>query len=66
MACIRSEQGETVDQIAVRFYGDPAMTTRIYEANPGLADLGPLLPQGTPVQLPPMSAPLQKRVSLWD
>ncbi len=66
MASVRSLHGETVDQLALRVYGDTTMTARIYAANPGLADLGLVLPHGTPITLPPVSAPVKKRISLWD
>lgn len=53
----RARQGDTVDAIAWREYGDTAMTEAILIANPGLADHGEVLPQGTPVRLPPRATP---------
>jgi len=66
----RTRQGDTVDLIAWRHYGRTAGTTeQLLDANPGLADHGPLLPTGTLVQLPDAApapvAPAQP-VNLWD
>lgn len=47
-------EGDMVDAIAYERLGtDDAATVRaIFEANPGLAALGPVLPAGVVVQLP--------------
>lgn len=61
-------QGDTVDAICQRVYGQTAgMTEAVLEANRGLADLGPVLPHGTVLYLPdlPHQADVQ-RVQLWD
>ena len=64
---VRSREGDTVDQIAARCYdGDTAMTVAILEANPGLADLGPILPRGTLVSLPAKLAATAEITNLWD
>lgn len=62
---VHAKQGETVDQIALRCYGDTAMTPAIIEANPGLAALGPFLPHGTLVHLPEPRARTTTPLSLW-
>lgn len=63
----RSMQGETVDLICRRAYGDTAMTAAVLSANPGLAALGPILPPGTAINLPPKQAPPPgRRINLWD
>lgn len=56
-ACVvyyRSKDGDTVDVIAWRFYGrqNDLIVERVLEANPGLADYGPTLPEGVRVALP--------------
>ncbi len=67
MIRVLARQGETVDQIAARCYdGDTGMVSAILEANPGLATLGPALPHGTPVILPPRRATAKTPISLWD
>jgi len=61
-------QGDTVDAICHRIYGQTAgITEAVLEANRGLADLGPVLPHGTVVDLPdlPQQAVIT-RVQLWD
>ena len=66
---VRAQQGDTVDLILWRAYGQTAgVTEQTLELNPGLPDLGPLLPQGYPVTLPdPPAAPAHvERVNLWD
>ncbi len=68
MKSVTAHQNETVDQIAARCYGgDTSMTAAILDANPGLAAMGPHLPIGTTVYLPPArTAAPAKRLSLWD
>jgi phage tail protein X len=62
--------GEMLDAICAGFYGvevDAAET--VLAANPGLADLGPVLPENTLVVLPfiaPSPAKLVATVALWD
>lgn len=65
---IEAQQGDTVAQICLRYYGRTAgVTEAVMKVNHGLADLGPILPQGTKVQLPEEAAPEQtKTVQLWD
>ncbi|OLO03346.1 tail protein X [Salinicola socius] len=66
---VRSLQGDTLDQLCYRAYGQTAgVTERVLEANPGLADLGPILPSATLVTLPDIAtqAPSTRIVQLWD
>lgn len=50
---VRALQGDTVDSLCWRHYGRTDGTVEaVLEANAGLADLGAILPVGTPVQLP--------------
>ncbi|WP_296579589.1 tail protein X [Xanthobacter sp.] len=60
-----------VDELARRIYGTEANgnTEAILTANPGLADLGSLIPRGTVVELPERSAPAETAlyaVNPWD
>ncbi|MBZ5876017.1 tail protein X [Chromohalobacter israelensis] len=49
----RAHQGETLDQLCHRVLGRTAgVTEQTLQLNPGLADLGPVLPHGTRVVLP--------------
>lgn len=65
----RSLQGDTLDAICWRHYGRTAgVTEAVLNANPGLADHGPVIPQATLITLPDdaPSAPTVKMVNLWD
>lgn len=69
MATVIATQGDTLDQLCWRYYGRTAgVLEQALDANPGLADLGPVLPMGTLVTLPdqPTQAPAQNMVNLWD
>lgn len=53
MRTVRAHQGETLDKLCHRVFGlTGGITERALELNPGLAELGPTLPQGHPVRLP--------------
>ncbi|TKC83641.1 phage tail protein [Trinickia terrae] len=50
---VRALQGDTVDALCWRHYGRANGTVEaVLEANAGLAELGVVLPVGTPVYLP--------------
>ena len=51
-----ARQGETLD----------ALIHRLLAANPGLADVGAVLPEGQSVTLAQASAPVREMVNLWD
>lgn len=65
-----ARQGDTVDAICARELGrTAAVTEAVFAANAGLADLGPVLPHGTRVQIPESvqaTPSLQPRIQLWD
>lgn len=68
---ITALQGDTVDAICWRHYGRTAgITEAVYAANPSLAEIGPLLPLGTPITLPDLptqpAAATRQLVNLWD
>ncbi len=62
-----ARQGDMVDLICWRHYGYTAeITEQVIDANPGLADRGPILPHGLAVILPdPVSKPAPA-IQLWD
>jgi len=69
MTTVLAQQHDTVDAICWRHYGRTAgVTESVLQANPGLADLGPVLPHGTSVTLPDVqpSAPNRQMVNLWN
>ncbi|ENX6882558.1 tail protein X [Escherichia coli] len=65
-------QGDTLDAICVRYYGRTegvveAVLAAVLAANPGLAELGAVLPHGTAVELPDVqTAPVAETVNLWE
>lgn len=61
-------QGDTLDVICMRYYGRTAgVVETVLAANPGLAELGVVLPHGTAVELPEVqSSPVIESVNLWD
>ena len=63
-----SVQGDTVDLICRRAYGDESgFVEQVLSANPGLAEFGPVLPIGTVVFLPELAKPADlPTLSLWD
>lgn len=69
MAALRAQQGDTLDALCWRHYGRTAgVVEQVLDANPGLADLGPVIPHGTQVLLPeqPVRAEQRQMVNLWD
>lgn len=59
-------QGEVLDAIVWRHYGRADVIVAVLDANPGLADLGPVLPTRTRVVLPDLPAPaVAPVIRLW-
>lgn len=67
---VRAHQNETLDALCHRVLGRTAgVTEQTLALNPGLAELGPRLPQGTRVRLPdePAAAPaVVDTLQLWS
>lgn len=64
-----SSEGDTVDFIAWRVYGTQGakVTEQLLEANPGLADVGTVLPSGVVINLPDIDTkPESGGLRLWD
>jgi len=61
-------QGDTRDVICARHYGrTEGVVETVLRSNPGLAELGVILPHGTAIELPETdSAPKTETVNLWD
>lgn len=62
-----SEAGEVLDAICRRELGSEVPTAAVYELNPGLAVLGPILPSGVGILIPEVSPapPARPTVRLW-
>ncbi len=67
---VRARQGDTVDAICWRELGATrGVVEVVLELNRGLANLGPILPEGTPVTLPPrqsVAPAVVPLINLWD
>lgn len=65
-----TRDGDVIDRIAYAHYGEqsPDIVRAVFEANPGLAAHGPVLPRGLTITLPDIQKPATTRagVSLWD
>ena len=49
MPIVIAAQGDTVDSLCWQYYGRTAgVTEAVLDANPGLADLGPVIPTALP------------------
>ncbi|EGG94659.1 Phage tail X [gamma proteobacterium IMCC1989] len=64
----RTVSGQTLDEIVWKHYGVASGVTEVVlDANPGLADLAPILPSGLIIELPDYEPPkANKGVRLWD
>jgi phage tail protein X len=63
-----SQQGDTLDAICYRYYGyTSGAVERVYQANRGLCNLGPVLPIGTRVVMPEIvQQQTANTVKLWE
>ena len=70
MPTYKTSDGDIVDNIAWLHYGDqsPDVLRQVFEANPGLAARGVVLPAGVSIELPDVVKPatITQGVSLWD
>lgn len=67
MTAYRTKDGDMVDEICKAHYGREDMVAQVYEANPGLAALGPILSAGHVITLPTQAkTTAKKRVRLWS
>lgn len=66
MKTYRTKEGDMLDAICKAEFGSEAHTPRVLDANPGLADLGPVYPAGLLIRLPaPAPTPARGTVRLW-
>ncbi len=65
----RAKDRDVLDAICWKHYGPrPGAVEAVLDANPGLADRGPVLAAGVLVHLPELPEPLRpvRTVRLWD
>lgn len=63
----RTREGDVIDEICWRHYGRENAVTSVLDANPGLADLGAILPSGIEITLPDLPTSVAtESSSLWD
>lgn len=65
---VRAMQGDTVDSLCWRHLGSSSAVETVLDLNPGLAALGAILPNGTPVTLPDEAPAVRQAnlIQLWD
>lgn len=68
---LRAKSGDKLDLMLWRDLGlGPEHLTRVMDTNPGLADLGDILPLGTVVTVPtiaaPQTTPTRPLIQLWS
>jgi len=68
MVRYRTKTGDMLDAICHQYYaGQVGVTEWVLEANPGLADYGPVLPSGVIIELPDLlPAEPARAIRLWD
>lgn len=68
MTTYTTSQGDTLDYICWRFYGQQSGAVEaVLAANPGLADLGDVLPEATKITMPALTSPVTELqpIRLW-
>jgi phage tail protein X len=68
MTTYRTSSGDILDDLCWRHYGRQAGAVEaVLDANPGLADLGPVYPAGVLIDLPDLAVPAAPGpVRLWE
>ncbi len=55
-----------VDEVVYRHYGSHAPLQLVLNANPGLSKMGPVMPTGYELTLPPEPTVTTEYVTLWS
>lgn len=64
---VHAQQGDSIDSLCWRHLGSSSAVETVLESNRGLAALGPILPIGTPVDLPDQVAARENKIiQLWE
>lgn len=63
-----TKAGDMVDEICWRHYGQQSgAVEQVYDANQGLAERGPILPEGVKILLPELTTEAtDNSISLWE
>ncbi len=62
-----TKDGDVLDRLCWKYYGFESAVTAVLEANPGLADLGPVLSAGVEITLPEVTTPEPNQgINIWD
>ena len=64
----KTAQGDMLDYICWKFYGQQSGAVElVLDENPGLADLGPVIPENTTITLPDLPEPASEvqPIRLW-
>ena len=63
----RTKDGDLLDSICFKYYGRESAVAAVLEANPGLADKGPVFEAGIEFDLPELVTPEKDQgISLWN
>lgn len=67
MSTYRTRQGDMLDAICLAELGSEAHVVTVLEANPGLAELGPVYPAGVLITLPEIQTSTVRsgEIRLW-
>lgn len=65
---VYAHQDDSLDALCYRYYGrTQGVVETVMQSNPGLADLGPILPHGTAVTLLDISvSSSQESINIWE
>lgn len=67
MIVYTTKDGDMLDLICWKYYETETAVPAVLEANPGLADLGPVFSAGVEIVLPEIATPEPDQgISIWD
>jgi phage tail protein X len=62
-----TKDGDMLDAVCWKLYGNESTVAAVLEANSGLADYGPIFPAGVVIMLPDLVTGQEKQaIRLWD
>lgn len=67
MTTYTTKDGDMLDRICYKYYGSESAVIDVMEANPGLAELGPIFDAGVVIILPDRATPeADEGINIWD